>query len=204
VFTFIPLLYVIEKKLILSDTQKLQEAKEQLSLHEKALADKEEQIENIIQENEHELAITKEALENKSKELKSVKAALNGTNDASKKLAQIEEEKKMFQMELLALTEQVNEAQDREKNLADRLAVMSEEAGAEGLADLLQAKEEELKKAIQEGHHAMQEVENLRVLLGQKEEEMKVLQQTFESKPQAESEVNEFNTQVPPKSEMNV
>ena len=118
-----------------------------MEISKKHLAEKEAEIERIIQENEHELNITKEALENKRKELATVKAALSGNNEeVLKKIERVEEEKGMFQMELVSLTERLNELQQKETEHEQ----------------LLKEKEEQIQQLLKDKENIAKEAEELR------------------------------------------
>jgi chromosome segregation ATPase len=115
--------------------------KEQLEQTQKALTEKESEIERVIQENEQELTMTKEALEHKSKELKALKIVASGNEAVVRRLEQVEEEKQMFQMQLLALTDAV---QEKEKQHQQSLSEMNDLVEREvNLKKLLEEKEKQ-------------------------------------------------------------
>jgi len=161
---------------------------------QRAIEEKANEIERIIQENERNTALTNEALEAKRQELAATKAALESTTnqaDASKKLAQIIEEKQMFQTELLGVTEQLHETQNRlqfqENRHAEELKAATEKS--EQAKSQFQESQLQLQALKEESDAVQNAMEDSRLRLAGLEEErsrLAALLETTNSENKAE------------------
>ena len=115
--------------------------------------------------------MTKEALEAKRKEVAAAKAVLSSNQEEDlKKLEQIEEEKRMFQTELLAVATQLHQAQQVQQEQQNQIAAHVESERA--LGEKLEETERVLARAVEEKQEAVREVEMLSDKLFLQEQEV--------------------------------
>jgi len=115
--------------------------------------------------------MTKEALEAKRKEVAAAKAVLSSNQEEDlKKLEQIEEEKRMFQTELLALATQLQQAQQLQLEQQNQITAHVESERA--LGERLEETEGVLARAVEEKQEAVREVEMLSDKLFLQEQEV--------------------------------